>query len=75
MICMDFFSWFKSMTRGKCNQCEKVRVLDEKYKSCKSCVKEHKKRINQFMIDAQNMINASDKGDEKTFDDIANKYK
>ena len=63
------------MTKGSCNQCEKVRIIDEKYKSCKSCVKEHKKRINQFMIDAQNMINASDKGDENTFDDIANKYK
>ena len=38
-------------------------------------LKNIKKRINQFMIDAQNMINAVNKGDEKTLDDIANKYK
>ena len=63
------------MTKEKCNQCEKLRVLDNKYKSCKSCVKEHKERFNQFVKDVSIMQNAVEKGDEKSLEDIMNKYK
>ena len=53
--------------RGICNECKKIRVIDDIFKSCNPCARNIRKRFNQILNDVIDTIEKED--------NIANKYK